>query len=320
MVVVAQRVVGEVVHHVHRTDGQAVLVLRAFVDDGRGLFHQSLHGHAGAPCAPLLVDDAALLVDFIVFQQQVVAPVVQDEQTGVHHAGLVHRCGRDVVDRLVNAGVGVQVRSELDAHALAPFAQARLSLRTGEILRAVERHVLQEVGQSALARLLQNASHALSDVELGHVGRLVVVADVVGKSVGQPSFADALVLRQWLRGCQQRHDGQSQQECCQCFPHRMNLLFVDLMSAKLRKKTETTLSQTPSLRKVLIIRYMQTIVSRLLIPYNGDGLLSCLFPSARVRLSPFCRTAHLCLPEDCVSVAFRLCKFCKLSEIAEQNQ
>ena len=199
VVIVAQGVVGEIVNHVHGAYGQAVLVFGALIDDGGGLFHESLHGHSRPPGAPFFVDDSALFVYFLVLEQQVVAPVVEDEQAGVGHAGLGDGCRRNVIDGLVNAGIGIEVGAELDAHTLAPLPQSRLFLGTGEMLGAVEGHVLQEMGQAALPRLLKDASHALGNVELGHAGRLRVVADVVGKAVLQLPFPDGRVLGQRLR-------------------------------------------------------------------------------------------------------------------------
>ena len=209
LVVVTQILVGKVVDHVHRTNGQAVLVLRATIDDGLCLFHEPLHGHARAAGAPLLVDDAALLVDFLVAEQKRVAPVVEDEQAGVGHAGLVDRSGGDVVDRLVDTGVGVEVGTELDALALAPLPQAAL-LSTGEVLGAVEGHVFEKVGKSSLTRLFEDGAHALSNVEVGHVGRLAVLPDVIGQSVGEASGPDGGVVWQLCRGVEcGRCDGQS---------------------------------------------------------------------------------------------------------------
>ena len=77
LVVVAQGLVGEVVHHLHGADGQAVGILAVFEEHGEHFFVHAHHGsHAGAP---LLVDDAALLVNLLRVEGQGVGPVVQDE-------------------------------------------------------------------------------------------------------------------------------------------------------------------------------------------------------------------------------------------------
>ena len=117
--------------------------------------------------------------------------------------------GGDVVDRLVDTGVGVEVGTELDALALTPLPQAAL-LSTGEVLGAVEGHVFEKVGKSSLTRLFEDGAHALSDVEVGHVGRLAVLPDVIGQSVGEASGPDGGVVWQLCRGVEcGRCDGQS---------------------------------------------------------------------------------------------------------------
>ena len=64
--------------------------------------------------------------------------------------------------------------------------------------------MLQEVRQSALAGLLENAAHALGNVEVGQSRLLGVVTDVIGKSVLQFTLADGGVLRQSLGRCRER--------------------------------------------------------------------------------------------------------------------
>ena len=45
--------------------------------------------------------------------------------------------------------------------------------------------MLQEVSQTALAVLLLDSSHTLSDVEVSHMLGILVVTDVIGQSVVQ---------------------------------------------------------------------------------------------------------------------------------------
>ena len=66
-------------------------------------------------------------------------------------AGLVGR-NLQLVDRLVEAGVGVDVRAEPHAERL----HERGDVLPGEVPRAVERHVLDEVGQPALVVVLEH--------------------------------------------------------------------------------------------------------------------------------------------------------------------
>ena len=60
------------------------------------------------------------------------------------------------------------------------------------MLRAVEGHVLEEVSQTTLVLVLLNGAYTLCNVEVGYMLRPLVVADVVGQTVGQ--LADAHVL------------------------------------------------------------------------------------------------------------------------------
>ena len=105
---------------------------------------------------------------------------MKDEQAGILHAFAFGGHVRDVVDGLVDAGVGVEVLSELHAHAFKPCDE----FVAGEVLGAVEAHVLQEVGQTALVVVLKNRAYLLSDVEVGLPFGRFVVTDEVSKSVG----------------------------------------------------------------------------------------------------------------------------------------
>ena len=87
---------------------------------------------------------------------------------------------RDVVHRFVDAGVGIEVGSKLHADGFAPRNDARRGAIVTEMFGSVEGHVFQEVGQSALAWLFKDASHALCDVEIGHARFFGVVANEVG--------------------------------------------------------------------------------------------------------------------------------------------
>ena len=72
-----------------------------------------------------------------------------------------------MVHGLVNGCVSVEIGPELYAVAFAPVDDARTLRCVAEVLRSVERHVLQEMGQAALARLFEDAAHALCNVEVG---------------------------------------------------------------------------------------------------------------------------------------------------------
>ena len=185
VIVVAQVLISKVVHHVHTADGHAVLVLGATVDTRHDVLHKPLHGHARAAVAPLLVDNATFLVHLTVFTQYIVAPGVEDEQTGVYDALAADGGSPYVVHGLVDRGVSVEVGPKLDPDRLAPGHYAQLAALAREVLGTIKRHVLQEVGQATLARLFEDATHALGDVEVGQASLLGIVADVVSKPILQ---------------------------------------------------------------------------------------------------------------------------------------
>ena len=94
------------------------------------------------------MDDAAFLVDFGGIECQTVSPVAEDEEAGVH---IVGRNGHvvDVVDRFIGCRVGIEVLSELHTDCFAILCQ----VVTGEVVRTVETHVFEEVGETALVFL-----------------------------------------------------------------------------------------------------------------------------------------------------------------------
>ncbi len=187
VVVVAQILIGEVVDDVDAANGHAVGILGVGI---HGALCVGVDAHQSAVArTPLFVYHAALLVDLTVLEQDEVAPVVENQQAGVEDVLVVAGHVADVVDGLVDAGVGVEVGAVLDGLALAPVHDALAALVAREVLGAVECHVLEEVSQSALTRLLEYGAHLLRDVEFHTVLGLVVVADVVGEAIVE--MADA---------------------------------------------------------------------------------------------------------------------------------
>ena len=89
--------------------------------------------------------------------------------------GVISRAVVDVVHRLVNARVGIEVVAELHSDAFAILYHAV----AGEVLRAVEAHVFKEVGKASLVLLLEYGTHALGNVEIGLSLRFGIVAYVV---------------------------------------------------------------------------------------------------------------------------------------------
>ena len=137
------------------------------------------------------MDDAPFIVNILAVQQQAVGPVVEDPQAGVDGTGHLHGHGVDIVHGLVNGRVGVQVGTELHSDALQVLDQAV----AGEGLRAVEAHMLQEVGKTPLVLLFEDGADFLGNVEVGLVFRVFVVTDVVGQSVVKLADADGGIHR-----------------------------------------------------------------------------------------------------------------------------
>ena len=101
------------------------------------------------------------------------------EQRTVHDAFAIGRHVRQTIHGLVDRGVGVDVTAEVHTHRLEIVDDAL----TGEMLRTVERHVLQEVRQTVLMILLEDSTYRLRDVELAALFGLLVVTDVVRQAV-----------------------------------------------------------------------------------------------------------------------------------------
>ena len=176
-VIAAESLIGEVLHDLHRADGHAVGILAVLADKGQSFFYETQLGAAAH--TPLLFDDAALLVDFLVLEQQVVAPVVQDEQTGIDGSDCLDIHIIYIIYSLVEGRIGVEVLAELHADAL----QVLLQGITRKVCRAVEAHVLEEVCEATLVVLLLHGTHTLRDVEVTTLLRPFVVADIIGESV-----------------------------------------------------------------------------------------------------------------------------------------
>ena len=101
---------------------------------------------------------------------------MQDQQAGVDNALAGDRSVHNHIDRFVETGISVEVLTSAHPDALGEFVHAV----SREMLGPVERHVLEEMGQSALVLIFQDRSDVLGDKEIRTVFRLCVVADIVG--------------------------------------------------------------------------------------------------------------------------------------------
>ena len=151
------------------------------------------------------MDDAALLVYILAFEEQAVSPVVEDPQAGVDGAWNSNRHVVDVIDGFVDRRVCVQVSAELHTDRFQILDESV----AGEMLGAVEAHVLKEVSQTALVIFFEDRANFLGNIEMSLIFRLFVVTDVIGKTVIQFADTDLLVYRNLghllLGGCCRGH-------------------------------------------------------------------------------------------------------------------
>ena len=117
---------------------------------------------------------------------------MEDQEAGVDEVLIRRRGVHDLVDRLIDGGVGIEIGAkfytillEIVDHALA-----------GEVLATLEGHVLKEVSETALGILLEDATDTLRDVEVGSILGLLVVTDDVGEPVVELAHPHILVDRQ----------------------------------------------------------------------------------------------------------------------------
>ena len=156
------------------------------------------------------MDDTTLLVDLGIFEQQVVAPVVEHQQTRVDDTLALERCRTDVIYSLVDRGIGIEIGTKLNADSLAPGHDAQALALAREVLGTIKCHMLEEVSQTALTGLLLYRSHTLGNIEIGQTCLLSVVADIVGHAILELTLADGGVLWQALGHCRYRQQRQSQ--------------------------------------------------------------------------------------------------------------
>ena len=141
--------VGETLDAFFGADRQALGVQRAAEYLGQqDLVHAVLHSLAQAQ---LFEHDGALKVDVGVVKADALGPILQHQKTFFDVVGVLGGNGQDV-DRLVEAGVGIEVGTELQANGL----QVGHQLVFLEISGAIKSHVLHHVGQAQLVLVFQN--------------------------------------------------------------------------------------------------------------------------------------------------------------------
>ena len=188
-VVRTQIIVREVHDDVHGTNGHTVGIATANKQILEGCLLHTHHGRTAH--TPLFVDNATLLVYLLILEQEVMAPIVQNQQARVNGTGSLHVYVINIVNGLVKGCIGIQVLTELHTNTL----QILLQGITREVSSSVETHMLQEVRQSALILFLLNRTNFLSDVEVATFLGPLVMADVVRQTVRQDSR-----LNSWIKG------------------------------------------------------------------------------------------------------------------------
>ena len=109
------------------------------------------------------------------------APVVQYQQARVNCACRFHIHIINIINSLVERGIGIQILTELHTDTL----QILLQPVAGEMRSTIEAHMLQEMSQTTLVLLLLNRTHLLGNVEVAAFLRPLIVADVIGEAIGQ---------------------------------------------------------------------------------------------------------------------------------------
>ena len=219
LVIITQVLVREVIDDVHISDRKTVLILGSLVYLWHHVLHHALHRHARASVAPLLVDDATFLVYLLGFQVDKLAPVVEHQETGVDDAFTFDRSGTDVIHRLVNGSIGIEVGTKLHADGLAPRHDAEFLALAWEVLGTIESHVFQEVSQATLARFFQDGAYTLCDIEVSESRLLVVMTDVISESVLQLTLSDRRILHHVL-GRERYRDCSEKEQTKELFLHK----------------------------------------------------------------------------------------------------
>ena len=175
-------------------DGQPFGVARAFEQDGKLLVLYPLVGSQPEP--PFFQDDAPFLVDLRRIEGDVVRPVFEDEQRPVNHRGIVGG-NLQFVDGFIEARVGIHVRAEPHAERLHEGGD----VLSGEVQRAVEAHVLDEVCEPPLIFVFEHRARVDGEPELGPGLGLLVGADVVAQAIGSvPTVISGSTGMVWLSG------------------------------------------------------------------------------------------------------------------------
>ena len=178
----------ELPQHLDVTDRQSFRVARTLEQHGQLLVAHARTGTETQP--PFLDHNAALFVDLLAIESDVVCPVLQNLKGCVDDFLAIGRDDEEIVG-VVKAGRSVHVGTEPHPERL----EDRHEFLLGKMLGAVERHVLHEVRQAELVLVLLHRTHAHNEPQLGAFGGIRVLADPEAQAVIELADADARVHR-----------------------------------------------------------------------------------------------------------------------------
>ena len=131
------------------------------------------------PLALLVLDHAALLVQLLLGN----GPLHVAHAVRLQPQGQIQRVRGDVLEVVGAIGVGGAVHAG-GADLLQGFEEL-----AGPVFRPVEHQVLEKVGKPRTPRFLVFGPHVVPDVD-AHDGRLVVLVDDQGETVGQDELLE----------------------------------------------------------------------------------------------------------------------------------
>ena len=197
-----------------RSDREPIRVARSGKEHPRMLVE---HPPGRTATEALFLDHhAAFALDRLRLERDRCGPLLHHLKRRLQRALLLQR-NVESIHRLVEAGVGVNVRAESDAQTLQESHQLVLA----EALGAVERHVLQIVRQPALVVGFQDTAGVDDQPQHGATLRVAVAQQEVVHTVGEGAALDPVVERERIVGFRPatRGDRKNRQERCERCEH-----------------------------------------------------------------------------------------------------
>ena len=193
------------------------------------------------PARPALFqDDAPLIVDLLRVVRDETGIVMHDQQGRIHHALPHRRNAGQLIRGLLHAGRRIDVPAEMGALVL----KIGNNPLPGEVLGAVQAHVLQEMGQTILVRILLDGTDIGQEIEVRPLRRLLIVPDIIDKAVLQFAVPDLGIPLQLFAEIDLRAGSQSEQYGCDSQKESLHIKSIKVFlrtrndSVKIRKQTE----------------------------------------------------------------------------------